>query len=101
MTQEVKDQLEKFVWAANEYSGINYNFNCFIVDWKGDKAIIGIQDQDEEEIQNFKVLVHLHQESWGLLGSGDHSNTWTIENDNGEHIADTNRPWVLFAILYV
>ncbi|MCK5611068.1 hypothetical protein KAR91_54850 [Candidatus Pacearchaeota archaeon] len=42
--KQTQDKLEKFVDAANEYGGIEYNCNCLIKDWDGDRAIVTLED---------------------------------------------------------
>jgi hypothetical protein len=82
-------KLAKFVDIANDYGGIEYGCNCKIVVWQGDDAaIVTLEDQDDREAEQAKVVLRCD------------GKTYRVEDLEGNLLATTNYPRVLFAILY-
>lgn len=82
-------KLAKFVDIANDYGGIEYGTNVRIVVWQGDDAaVVTLEDQDDREADQEKLVIRVA------------GKTYQIEDLEGNVLATTNYPKVLFAILY-
>lgn len=82
-------KLARFVDIANDYGGIEYGCNVQIVVWQGDDAaIVTLVDQDDREAEQEKLVIRVA------------GKTYQIEDLEGNVLATTNYPKVLFAILY-
>lgn len=85
---EARVKIKEYIRIANSYSDIEYDFNTVIEKWNGQKAVITIQNQDDLECEQGKVLLSYD-------GAG-----FVIEDLDNKWIATTRRPTLVFAILY-